>query len=213
MKILIVAGLADFIPEENFDQYIGIDRGSLYLLEKKKPLDLAVGDFDSVSELELKKITDKAVSMIKLLAEKDETDLEVALDWVLENFPAAELTIVGALGGRLDHLLTNIFLVTRGKYQTLAAQTRLLDQQNIVRYLTPGSHLLHRLPGYKYIGFVQLESQDTLAIEGAKYPLKAEENFSSIYASNEFISDKMTVSLKIGMVMVIYSGDRKREKI
>ncbi|MCE2142443.1 thiamine diphosphokinase, partial [Streptococcus thermophilus] len=29
MKILIVAGLPDFIPDETFDKYIGVDRGSL----------------------------------------------------------------------------------------------------------------------------------------------------------------------------------------
>lgn len=28
MKILIVAGLPDFIPNESFDKYIGVDRGS-----------------------------------------------------------------------------------------------------------------------------------------------------------------------------------------
>ncbi|WP_425351496.1 hypothetical protein [Lactococcus protaetiae] len=30
-----------------------------------------------------------------------------------------------------------------------------------------------------------------------------------MYASNEFISNKMTVSLEQGMVIVIYSRDRK----
>ncbi|XOW23512.1 hypothetical protein QK911_01685 [Lactococcus lactis] len=34
MKILIVAGLPDFIPNESFDKYIGVDRGSLFLVEK-----------------------------------------------------------------------------------------------------------------------------------------------------------------------------------
>ena len=33
----------------DFDCYVGVDRGSLWVLEKKLPLALAVGDFDSVT--------------------------------------------------------------------------------------------------------------------------------------------------------------------
>ncbi|AYG00874.1 thiamine diphosphokinase [Lactococcus allomyrinae] len=209
MKILIVAGLAEVLPNESFDRKIGVDRGSLFLIENGQEPDLAVGDFDSVSADEFEKISVSSKEIVKLPVQKDKTDLEVALDWVLEKFPEAELTIIGSLGGRLDHLLTNVFLPTRPQYQTLAEKITVIDQQNLVRYLLPGRHILYQIEPYRYIGFMQVESADTLAIEGAKYPLKAEENFSQIYASNEFISNKMTVSLDQGMVIVIYSRDRK----
>lgn len=210
MKVLIVAGLPDCVIEETYDKYIGVDRGSLFLIKQGIPVDLAVGDFDSVDQKEYERIVQDTKALIKLPAEKDETDLEVALDYVLEHFSKAELTIMGALGGRLDHLLTNVFLVQRPKYQSLAPHITLFDQQNLVRYLLPGKHQLPKIERYKYIGFVQMGSEDTLAIEGAKYPLKAEENFSPIYASNEFTSSQMTVSLERGMVMVIYSGDGRK---
>ncbi|RZI49028.1 thiamine diphosphokinase [Lactococcus kimchii] len=208
MKILLVAGSPDFIPSETFDKCIGVDRGALFLLETGRELSLAVGDFDSVTAKEFLSISEATEQLIKLPAEKDVTDLEAALDVVLERFPEAELTIAGALGGRLDHLLTNVFLATRPKYQKLAPRLTLVDGQNVVRYLLAGKHTLKRLEGYKYIGFVQVESQDTLAISQAKYPLKAADNFSPIYASNEFISDQMMVSLELGMVIVIYSRDK-----
>lgn len=139
------------------------------------------------------------------------TDLEAALDFILKDFPDAELTIAGALGGRLDHLLTNAYLATRPKYQSLAPKMHLVDQQNLVTYLLPGQHLLKRIPTYKYIGFVQVDTKDSLAIVGAKYPLKAEDNFSLIYASNEFISEQMQVSFDSGVVIVIYSGDLRKK--
>lgn len=208
MRILVVAGLAGQIPDEKFDRRIGVDRGSLLLIDDGKLPDLSVGDFDSVSPDEFDKISVSSKQMIQLPAEKDETDLEVALDWILENFPEAEVTLAGGLGGRLDHLLTNVFLATRPKYQPLAPKMILLDEQNMVQYLLPGRHLLKRKPAYQYVGFVQVESQDTLAIEGAKYPLKPDENFSQIYASNEFLTDEMTVSIECGMLIVIYSKDR-----
>jgi len=203
MKILIVAGLPDFIPNESFDKYIGVDRGSLFLVEKGYQLALAIGDFDSVSKIELEKISVSTDRLIKLPAEKDLTDLEAALDFVLEYFADAEIVIAGALGGRLDHLLTNAYLATRPKYQVLAPKMTLVDQQNLVTYLLPGQHLLKRKPTYQYVGFVQVETKDSLAIEEAKYPLKAEDNFSQIYASNEFISDQMKVSFNQGMVIRI----------
>ncbi len=71
MKILIVAGLPDFIPNESFDKYIGVDRGSLFLVEKGYQLALAIGDFDSVSKIELEKISVSTDRLIKLPAEKD----------------------------------------------------------------------------------------------------------------------------------------------
>lgn len=180
MKILIVAGLPDFIPNESFDKYIGVDRGSLFLVEKGYQLALAIGDFDSVSKIELEKISVSTDRLIKLPAEKDLTDLEAALDFVLEYFADAEIVIAGALGGRLDHLLTNAYLATRPKYQVLAPKMTLVDRQNLVTYLLPGQHLLKRKLTYQYVGFVQVETKDSLAIEEAKYPLKAEDNFSQI---------------------------------
>ena len=34
----------------DFDSFVGVDRGSLWVLEENLPLALAVGDFDSVTE-------------------------------------------------------------------------------------------------------------------------------------------------------------------
>jgi thiamine pyrophosphokinase len=84
----------------------------------------------------------------------------------------------------------------------------LLDEQNLIRYLQAGKHEIPQIDGYKYVGFVQVGSDDTLAISRAKYPLKAEENFAQIYASNEFIAETMSVNFARGMVIVIYSHDK-----
>ena len=34
---------------QSFDCFVGVDRGSLWVLEEELPLDLVVGDFDSVT--------------------------------------------------------------------------------------------------------------------------------------------------------------------
>ena len=204
MKILIVAGLPSFLPEISFDKLIGVDRGALWLIERGQQLDLAIGDFDSVRADEFERISQQATEVVKLPSEKDETDLEAALILVNERFAQAQITIIGALGGRLDHMLTNIYLPLQFAN---CEKIELLDEQNLIKYLKTGEHILSRKEGYKYIGFAQINTERTLEINNAKYPLKAEENFADIYASNEFISDKMSVKFDKGYLIVMYSKD------
>ena len=56
MKILLAAGgNPQNWPQSllsKYDAYVGIDRGALYLLQAGYPVDLAVGDFDSLSNEE-----------------------------------------------------------------------------------------------------------------------------------------------------------------
>ena len=44
--------------------------------------------------------------------EKDQTDLEIAINWALEQKPAL-IRIFGATGGRLDHGLANIQMLLK----------------------------------------------------------------------------------------------------
>lgn len=46
-------------------------------------------------------------------AGKDQTDLEIAINWALEQKPAL-IRIFGATGGRLDHGLANIQMLLKG---------------------------------------------------------------------------------------------------
>ena len=99
----------------DFDVLVGVDRGSLFLLEQGVCPDLAVGDFDSVTEEELLRIKDSAKEVIQAHPEKDDTDLELAVLACFERYPDAHLTIFGAFGGRLDHALANVFLPSNEK--------------------------------------------------------------------------------------------------
>ncbi|MQW22050.1 MULTISPECIES: thiamine diphosphokinase [unclassified Lactococcus] len=209
MKILIVAGMPVDFSLLSYDFLIGVDYGNVNLLAQGLKPDVAVGDFDSVSPDEFEKIQKASGKLVKLPAQKDDTDLEVALDLAFEQFPNAEIQIVGALGGRMDHFLNNIFLPTTARYRQHAEQISLVDEQNAIFYLPAGRHHLQALPTMKYIGFMQLDTGDSLAIESAKYPLKAEDNFKTIYTSNEFIGQEMTVTIDKGMLIVIYTKDKK----
>lgn len=210
-EILIAAGMTQAIPADDFDLRIGVDRGSLVLARSDFPLDIAVGDFDSMTPAEFAEVESKAKRLIKYPSEKDLTDTEAAFNIVLEEFPEAKITLIGSLGGRLDHLLTNIYLPTRPKYQPLAPNIRVFDGENVVEYYEPGEHLLHNIYRKKYLGFVEVNTKNSLEIIGAKYPLKAGQGFSEIYASNEFVGDKpVIITHDEGFVIVIYSSDKEK---
>ena len=108
-RVLLVAGgnPSDWptIEPATYDYFVGIDRGCLHLLEADLPLQLAVGDFDSLSREEYHFVQETAETLIQAPAEKDDTDTQLALQEALQRFPQAEMTIIGATGGRIDHLL------------------------------------------------------------------------------------------------------------
>ena len=63
----------------DFDCFVGVDRGSLWVLEEKLPLALAVGDFDSVTVEERQLIQERAQHFVQAQPEKDDTDLKKIL--------------------------------------------------------------------------------------------------------------------------------------
>lgn len=108
-NIAILAGGDSTLLPKDHDVYVGVDGGCLKLLEQGLPLDIAVGDFDSVSETDLRQIRTQAKQVVQSVPEKNDTDLELALKAVFEAYPDAAVTVYGAFGGRLDHFLSNIF--------------------------------------------------------------------------------------------------------
>ncbi|MDX1378866.1 MAG: thiamine diphosphokinase [Anaerolineales bacterium] len=73
--------------------------------------DLVIGDMDSTDKALLKKLRGEGVSIELYPRDKNETDLELAMNKSIE-LNAKEIVIVGAVGGRLDHTLANIALLS-----------------------------------------------------------------------------------------------------
>ena len=207
-KIALFAGGTIDSFQMDFDLFIGVDRGSLLLIEQGICPDLAVGDFDSVSEKELALIYSQSKEVLQAQSEKDDTDLELAVKAVFAHYPQAQLTIFGAFGGRLDHTLANIFLPSDPEITPYMQQIRLCSAQNELSYCPQGRHEIKPVAGMNYLAFMPV-SNSQLTIEGAKYPLN-ESNyfFKKVYASNEFIDEPVFLECQSGYVIVIYSKDR-----
>lgn len=79
-------------------------------------VDVAVGDFDSVSPQGLQRAEDDGARIERHPSEKDQTDLELALGEALQ-LGATDVVVLGAGGGRLDHLLANVLLLASPAYR------------------------------------------------------------------------------------------------
>ena len=208
VKIVVVAGGDSSLLPKNQDIYLGVDGGCLKLLEQGLPLDIAVGDFDSISEVDFRKIQAQAKQVVQSIPEKNDTDLELALKTVFEDYPDAAVTVYGAFGGRLDHFLSNIFLPTDPDLAPYMEQIQLVDGQNRLIYRPAGCHEIQPDPAMSYVGFMPV-GQGHLEITGAKYPLHQENYFlKAMYGSNEFLDQPIQVSLDRGYLVIVYSKDR-----
>ena len=190
--------------------WIGVDRGALRLLEQGIVPKIALGDFDSVTKAELKEIK-KAIADVRVYkAEKDETDTELAVQIAFDEFEPESVSIYGTTGGRMDHLLNNIYMIFHPKFFHNASKIRLLDVQNTISYFTPGTHILTKEQDKKYLAFVCLSPVEQLAIKDAKYRLTNTNFVHPIsLASNEFISETVTFSFETGIIAVIQSKDNE----
>lgn len=211
MNILLVSGAKTEswpILDRAYDGYIGIDRGSLFLLENGYPLDLAVGDFDSLNEKEKERVFNQAKSIVTAPSEKDETDSQLGLSEALKRYPEAKIDMIGMTGGRIDHFLANLWMVFEPRFQVHSHQLRLLDNQNTIEFLLPGSYTITRNKQMSYLAYACLTPVKQLTLTQSKYTLdKVNFAFPTSLASNEFLEDTAKVSFEEGMIAVIQSKD------
>lgn len=212
MNVLLVAGgdpknWPDVHPTA-FDYFVGIDHGSVNLLKAGMPLDLAVGDFDSLTSEEYQLVKKTAKDFLQAPAEKDDTDTQLALQKAVEKFPTATLTIIGATGGRLDHFLANLWLPMEPRFQPFIQQIKLLDQQNRISYYLPGTYTVTKEPEMKYLAYCCLTPVNQLTLKRSKYLLDNQHvPYPISYASNEFVEETADFSFDTGIIAVIQSKD------
>lgn len=168
---------------------------------------ILLGDFDSLPREELNDAAD-GTEVMTVPAEKDFTDTQMAIKVALER-GASEIILIGGLGGRLDHTLSNIAILR--SLHTSGIRAVITDGRNRVRYMKNDSIILLR-SGFKYFSLIALSDRvKGVSLEGCKYPLKnATITANDQYAvSNEIDGNCAFISLKKGEVLIIESNDAK----
>ncbi|HRQ38507.1 MAG TPA: thiamine diphosphokinase [Chloroflexota bacterium] len=96
---------------ESATAVIAADGGTRHLFRLNHPPDIVMGDMDSLPDDARPWLAAAHTRLLAYPPAKDETDLELALLYAVENYDDP-LLIFGALGGRLDQTLANILLLT-----------------------------------------------------------------------------------------------------
>ncbi|CZR05494.1 thiamine diphosphokinase [Trichococcus ilyis] len=190
---------------------VGADRGALTLAGLFANFDAAIGDFDSVTPQEMENIKKKCRDCRILPAQKDETDTEAAIAYAIESFQPDEIILLGAFGGRLDHLMSNLWLAFHPLVKGMAGKISLMDQQNTLRFYLPGSYVLEKEAEKKYLSFIGMTPVKSLTLTGVAYPL-VEKDYAYPIAliSNEFNGTEMHFSFESGLLAVIQSSDKQK---
>ncbi len=101
------------------DLVIAADSGVGHALALDLAPDVVVGDLDSADPADVERAAAGGARVDRHPADKDMTDLELALR-AARDLGAGSVTVLGAGGGRLDHLLANVMLVAHDAFAALA---------------------------------------------------------------------------------------------
>ncbi|MDM5156047.1 thiamine diphosphokinase [Bacillus sp. DX1.1] len=213
MIIHILAGgpveyCADFSKYKSEEVvWAAVDRGVYHLLQRGIIPSVAFGDYDSVTAEELAWMQKQTSELHIVPREKDQTDLEIAINWALEQKPKL-VRIFGATGGRLDHGLANIQMLLKGLHAH--TEMHIVDNQNEIAVKKVGTYIIEANNQFPYVSFVPVtEIVKGITLHGFKYPLtdKTIEWGSTLCISNELVAEKGTFSFTSGILMVIRSAD------
>lgn len=185
----------------NPDEYliIAADGGYEYLKDAGISPHVWIGDFDSTIREE--GVEASGVKQIKLPCEKDDTDTYAAVKYAMEQ-GYDEFHIYGVTGGRLDHTLANIKLLSH--VTSCGKKVYLYSPTEVVTAIENSEITLNgRLKGYVSI-FSLTDISEGVSIKGLKYELN---NYmmtgtDQLGVSNEFMGRDAVVSVKQGKLLI-----------
>ncbi|MGA9397529.1 MAG: thiamine diphosphokinase [Anaerolineaceae bacterium] len=183
---------------------IGVDGGTQYLLSINLQPHIIIGDMDSLPQTKLRQFEEQGTTVIRHPPEKDETDSELALNYAIQH-GYDSILVFGALGGRVDQTLANIFL-----------PIQYMDKASI--YLIHGTEEMFFISDHASI---EGKTGDILSLipiagtvsgvrtTGLRYPLNGEDLLfgKTRGLSNEMRTNEARVSIESGILLCIHTPE------
>ena len=202
MHILIVAsgriGKKPFYRNiiKKADKVIAADGGADNCIKLGINPDYVIGDFDSISA----KARNRFKNVMVHDKNQDTTDMEKAMA-LAKKLECTKLTVIGAIGSRIDHTISNIINLSKAK-----VHAEIFDEANSI-FMVDGQI---ELTGKKddIVSVIPVSKVTGLTYKGLKWGLK-DKNIEAgwIGVSNRMTGNKASIRLKSGKVIVIKSRD------
>ena len=185
---------------------IGVDGGANYLLKQDIVPDIVIGDLDSLSPEHIQLLESNWVNIFSFGRDKDETDLELALLYVVDQPAWVDLPILiyAGLGGRLDHELANLMLLTHPKLINRDIQFIELYQHS---FLITGQKEIHGRAG-DTISLIPFKGDAHIEMtENLKWPLvDSTLKFGPARGvSNQMMASNCKVVVESGIILCIHT--------
>jgi thiamine pyrophosphokinase len=192
------------------DFRVAADGGLRHLRSLGLDPDLVIGDLDSLAPEEVEQLKKRGVQVEQHPVHKDETDLELALDAV-RSAGYTTVLILGALGGRLDMTLGNIFLL--GLSELAGMDVRLEDGMEEVFLISSknkpgeGGGTINGQPGDR-VSLLPLGGPASgVRTADLYYPLRGETLYPERTRgiSNRMVATQARVTLDEGQLLCIHT--------
>ncbi len=204
----VSAHLRSSLPTEDDALVVAADSGVHLASALDLHVDLVVGDLDSADPAVVEEAVARGARVERHPADKDATDLELAMVAACRE-GARRIVVVGGAGGRLDHFLGNVALLASPRFAAVDVEALLGDDrvriarggQPPVVFAAPPEAIVTLLPtGGDAIG---------VTTKGLEYPLHAEDlpagttrGVSNVVSGDTDVS----VALRAGTLLVIQPG-------
>ena len=191
----------------DYELVISADGASNRLYEIGIIPDFIVGDLDSINKVSYDFYKLKETKFIKFPSKKDKTDTEIAIDLAKEK-GYKDVTLMGFIGNRLDHMLGNIFMMYYADKQDL--NLNLIDEDNMAWIISPGKTVIKKEKG-RTISFINFGvDAKGISLTGFAYPLS---NYnlqlgSTRCISNILESEEAIIELKEGKLIAILTNGK-----
>jgi thiamine pyrophosphokinase len=163
--------------------------------------DVIMGDMDSADAAGLRKYADRGIKILKYNRDKNATDTQLALEYALALNPES-IEIWGALGGRIDHALANLFLLKIA--EKFGIKTSLIDEYCEIFAVAKDISIKNAVG--QTVSLFPLDSPaEGISLNGFKYPLNNErlEMGGSRGMSNVIIQSPATIYIKYGSLLIV----------
>lgn len=184
------------------DYWVAADGGVTHCLALGRNPHALVGDLDSVDAGMVAQLAAAGVEVKRYPITKNETDLELALEFALEA-GAQAILLVGGLGGRLDQMLANVLILAQRNWP---ATVQLVAGNQLVQLVLPHQTVTFVAAVGDTVSALPLSDTVTgITYTGMRYPLDNHTlHFGSTRGiSNEVSATPATVRITAGRLLII----------